>query len=59
MISLLIALVVFVLVLWVVSMLLPMANLPAPLNTVIYVILVIIAVLWLLGQLGAVPQLSR
>jgi hypothetical protein len=54
MIALLVALVILVLILWVASMLLPMAGLPAPINTVIYVVIVVIAVLWFAQQLGGV-----
>jgi hypothetical protein len=56
--DLLIAILVLVVVLWAVSKLLPLAGLPEPIHTVIYVIIVVLAVLWFAGRLGVGPGLG-
>jgi hypothetical protein len=52
MLSLLITLIVAALVIYVISLILNMITLPAPVKNLIYVVLGIIVLLWLLGQLG-------
>ena len=51
-IGLLIALIVVVVVLWAVRTLLPLLGLPAPIRTVVEVVIVLIVVLYLVGQLS-------
>ena len=46
MVSLLVALVILVTVIWGVKTVLPLLNLPPPIQTVIYVVIVVIAVVW-------------
>lgn len=54
MISLLIALIVLVVVLWAVNQLLPLAGLPAPVHQVVLVIIVVIALIWFVNRIMAV-----
>ena len=46
MVSLLIALVILVTVIWAARTIMPLLGLPAPIQTVIYVVIVVIAVIW-------------
>lgn len=46
------ALLVFGLLFWLVRWLVPQLGLPAPIGTVLYVILVVLFVLWLINLLG-------
>ena len=51
-IQLLVLLIILGLIFWAVRMLTPALGIPAPVATVIYVIMVVIAVLWLLRVAG-------
>lgn len=50
--GLLVALLLVALVIWVVRTLLPAFGVPEPIATVVWVIVVVVCVLWLVGQLG-------
>lgn len=54
MIALLIAILILVVVLWAVSQLLPMAGLPQPVHTVVYVIIVVIALIWFINRITGI-----
>lgn len=50
--GLIIALIVFAVLFWAVRTLIPLLGLPAPLTTILYVLLVLIFVLYLVNMLG-------
>jgi hypothetical protein len=52
MISLLVALVVFVLVVWILRLLLAHAGLGEPVNTIVLLVVALLFLLWLLGYVG-------
>lgn len=56
--SLLFALLIVALVIWAVRALLPAFGVPEPIATVIHVIVVVLCVLWLVGQAGG-PSFVR
>jgi hypothetical protein len=58
-IALLVGLVVGVLIVWAVRTVLPLLGLPAPVQTVLYVVLVVIVVLWFLSLLSGGFVLPR
>jgi len=55
MIGLLIALVVLCVCIYIIRLLLPMLGLPEPINTVVLLVIGLLALLWLLGQVGYGP----
>jgi hypothetical protein len=57
-IGLLMALIIVALVVWATRTLLPALGVPPPVATVIHVVVVVLVVLWLVGQLGG-PTLVR
>lgn len=59
MISLLVSLIVAVVLLWAAGQLLAVLNVPEPLKTIIWVVLVVLVVLWLVQALFGTPVLPR
>lgn len=57
-IGILVAIIVIGIVLWAARALIAAFSIPQPIATVIYVVLVLLILLWILGQLGVGPSIS-